>query len=158
MASINIKVDKFTVQYMLKSIDLDTPLMLPLTPYSVELNLEIPDELAPFVPAYIKGFSGTDPEAAEARIIPEYNAPRETVKKWKDILIRDYPDSFIPSTKPDMIIDSAIGCTLEDAIKDSLETLWDKTLEAQLNASPEIPEGYRKGTRFINLVKWSVVQ
>ena len=70
--------------------------------------------------------------------------------------MKEYPDSFDTGTDPDMIIDSAISCTIEDTIKDSLESLWTGVLESQLNAAPEVPEGYRIGARYIHLVEWGI--
>jgi len=156
MSVVNITVSRFTVQYMLKENETDRPMMLPMNAYSVDLTLEVPDELSEYVPLYIKGFEGLDPNGAETRIIPEYNAPREVVKKWKKYLKTEYPDSFDSKPMPDMVIDSAISCTLEDAIKDALDELWDNTLAKTLNAEPDIPEGYRLGSRYIHLESWNV--
>jgi hypothetical protein len=157
MAFADVTVSKFTVQYMLKDLERDMPTMLPLKAYSVDLTLEVPDELAQYLPAYVKGFQGLDPNAAEARVIPEYSAPSEVVKKWKKILTKEYPDAFnAKQTKPDMVIDCAISCTLEDAIKDALEELWDKSLAESLKAVPDVPDGYRIGARYIHLVDWNV--
>ena len=156
MSVVNITVTRFTVQYMLKENETDRPMMLPMNAYSVDLTLEVPDELSEYVPLYIKGFEGLDPNAAETRIIPEYNAPREVVKKWKKYLQTEYPDVFDSKTKPDIVIDSAISCTLEDAIKDALDELWDNTLAKTLNAEPDIPDGYRFGSRYIHLESWNV--
>lgn len=156
MSVVNITVSRFTVQYMLKENETDRPMMLPMNAYSVDLTLEVPDELSEYVPAYVKGFEGLDPNDAETRIIPEYKAPKEVVKKWKKYLLKEYPDAFDSKTKPDMVIDSAISCTLEDAIKDALDELWDNTLAKTLNAEPDIPEGYRLGSRYIHLESWNV--
>ena len=90
------------------------------------------------------------------KLVPEYCAPNELVKKWRARLMKEYPDSFDTGTDPDMIIDSAISCTIEDTIKDSLESLWTGVLESQLNAAPEVPEGYRIGARYIHLVEWGI--
>ena len=150
-------MNKFTVQYMLKDNERDMPLMLPMKAYTVDLTLEVPDELAAYLPMYTKGFQGLDPESAEARIIPEYGAPTEIVKKWKRILMTDYPDAFDAKlTKPDMVIDCAISCTLEDSIKDALEEIWDKSLAKSLSAVPDVPSGFKIGDRYIHLVNWCV--
>lgn len=157
MAVANVSVNKFTVQYMLKDLKKDMPRMLPLKAYSVDLTLEVPDELAEYLPKYVKGFQGLRPDSAETRIIPEYSAPADVVKKWKHTLMTEYPDAFdAKKTKPDMVIDCAISCTLEDAIKDALEDLWDKSLAESLKAVPDIPPGYRIGARYIHLVDWTV--
>lgn len=157
MAMVDVAVSKFNVQYMLKDMERDMPHMLPLKSYSVDLSLEVPDELSQYIPAYIRGFEGLDPNSAEARIIPEYGAPTDVVKKWRKILAKEYPDSFsVKGTKPDMVIDCAISCTLEDAIKDALEEIWDKNLAESLKAVPDVPEGFRIGARYIHLVSWNV--
>lgn len=157
MATAKVSVTRFTVQYMLKDTERDIPSMLPQKSYSVDLELEVPDELSPYLPAYISGFQGLGPDSAEKRIIPEYSAPAEVVKKWKKVLLTDYPDAFEPKMlKPDMVIDCAISCTLEDAIKDALEEIWDNNLAKSLNAEPEVPEGFRIGGRFIHLVDWNI--
>ena len=157
MAFADVSVNKFTVQYMLKDLERDMPQMLPLKAYSVDLTLEVPDELAQYLPAYVKGFQGLDPESAEARVIPEYGAPNEVVRKWKKTLMTEYPDAFNAKlTKPDMVIDCAISCTLEDAIKDALEEIWDKSLAQSLKAVPDVPEGFRIGARYTHLVDWTV--
>lgn len=157
MAFVGVSVTKFTVQYMLKDLEKDMPSMLPLKSYSVDLTLEMPDELAPYLPQYVKGFQGLVPGSSEKRLIPEYKAPADVVKQWKRTLMTEYPDAFdAKKTKPDMVIDSAISCTLEDSIKDALEELWDKSLAESLKAVPDVPEGYRIGARYIHLVDWTV--
>lgn len=157
MAEVTVTVNKFTVQYMLKDDERDMPTMLPQKSYAVDLSLEVPDELAVYLPAYTNGFQGLDPETADARIIPEYGAPTEVVKKWKKVLMRDYPDAFDAKLlKADMVIDCAISCTLEDAIKDALDEVWDKSLVKSLGAEPEVPAGFHVGARYIHLVDWTV--
>lgn len=158
MATVGISVTKFTVQYMLKDIERDMPKMLPVKSYSVDLELEVDDELEQFLPAYISGYQdSTSQDSTDRRIIPEYSAPSSVVKKWKKILLKEYPDNFDAKImKPDMVIDCAISCTLEDSIKDALEEIWDNTLAKSLNAEPEVPEGYRVAGRYIHLADWTV--
>ena len=160
MAAVTVEVTEFTVQYVLKDTERDIPKMHPLNKYSVDLELEIPDDLQQYLPAYVEGMKlRENPDikgGKDGALIPEYDAPREVVKKWKKFLMANYEDSFDKTTGPDMVIDSAISCTLEDSIKDSLESLWDETLEESLGAAPEVPPGYRRDTRFIHLVDWKV--
>lgn len=160
MSAVTVEVTEFTVQYVLKDIERDIPRMLPLNKYSVDLELEIPDTLQQYLPAYVEGMKLRDnPDIKggnDGALIPAYGAPKEVVKKWKKFLMENYDDAFDKSTGPDMVIDSAISCTLEDSIKDSLESLWDETLEESLGAAPEVPPGYRRDARFIHLVDWKV--
>lgn len=159
MATIQVTVDKFTVQYMLKDTARDIPKMLPVKSYSVDLEVEVDDSLLQYIPAYtaaVKQAAAADSDEDKEKLVPEYCAPKELVKKWRASLMKEFPDSFDTGTDPDMIIDSAISCTIEDTIKDSLESLWTGVLESQLNAAPEVPEGYRIGARYIHLVEWGI--
>lgn len=154
-SQIQVTVDEFTVQYLLKDEKTDMPRPLPLKTFSVDLEIEIPDDLAQFVPAYSKvKASGEDGE----RAIPIYVATKETVKRWKAWLQKYEPDSFsdIRLLSPDQVIDAAISCSIEDTINDALGEIWDSQLAKALNALPEVPEGYRVQDRFIHLRKWHV--
>jgi hypothetical protein len=159
MAEVKVDVTKFTVQYVLKDTEKDIPRMLPLESYSVELEVEVPDELVPYVPAYadaVRRNAEAEADDPEARFMPEYCAPPELVEGWKKKLKRDYPDSFEGGMQDDMVIDAALSCTIEDSINDSLEELWDNVLEGQLGASPEVPPGFRVAGRYVHLVEWKL--
>lgn len=160
MATVTVDVTEFTVQYVLKDAERDMPMMLPRQSYSVDLELDIPDELEPYLQTYVEGMKLKDnPDIKggdDGALIPSYGAPKEVVKKWKKFLMTNYSDSFDKNTGPDMVIDSAISCTLEDSIKDSLETVWDEVLEKSLDAAPVVPPGYRRDNRLIHLCSWKV--
>ena len=159
MAEVKVDVTRFTVQYVMKDVEKDIPKMLPVENYSVELEVDVPDELVEYIPAYVEAVkknaeaSEDDPEA---RVIPEYSAPPDLVKKWKKTLMTDYPDSFDSRMPDDSVIDAALSCTIGDSIADSLDELWDNVLEGQLGARPEEPPGYRVAGRYVHLVEWTV--
>ena len=152
---IQVTVDEFTVQYILKDERTDMPKPLPMKTFSVDLEVDIPDDLAKFVSEYSKvKASGEDGE----RAIPIYVAPKETVKRWRAWLQKYDPDSFsdIKMLSPDQVIDAAISCSIEDTITDSLGEVWDSQLANSLGAIPEVPEGFRIHDRFIHLKRWHV--
>jgi hypothetical protein len=60
MATVTVDVTEFTVQYVLKEIERDMPMMLPRQSYSVDLELEIPDELEPYLQTYVEGMKLKD--------------------------------------------------------------------------------------------------
>lgn len=154
MSTVNVKVSKFSVQYMLKDDENDMPKVLPLRMFTVSLKLAVPDDLEPYIEQYISGFS--DNGESEERIVPEYNAPKHLVEKWRKEFKEQFPDTIRSDTPPDAIMDMAIGFKLEDALESSLDAVWDKDLAKRLNAVPDVPSGYHLAGRYINLLDWSV--
>ena len=158
MAEIKVEVTKFSVQYILKNEETDMPKILPASQFSVDLEVEALDELVPYLPIYTAAVlkqAVADPDDPERKVVPQYDAPADLVAKWKKKLKRKYPGAFYGKIDPDVYIDSAISCTVEDSIKDALEDLWDGMAE-ELKAVPEPPPGFRVGGRYIHLLEWKL--
>ena len=153
---IEVVIDKFTVQYMLKDKINEKPFMLPLKSYKTSLTMKVPGSIAPFIPAFIRGFQGLDPEAVEARIIPEYNAPKNVVDRWRRFISERYPDVLDEKTSADAIIDLAVSFSVKDKLDAVMDKLWDTKLCEMLKATPEVPEGYGLAGRYLHIINWHI--
>lgn len=153
---IEVVIDKFTVQYMLKDLINEKPFMLPLKSYTTKLTMKVPESIAQYIPAFVRGFQGMDPDSVEARIIPEYNAPKNVVDRWRRFINERYPDSLGDNTSPDAIIDLAISFSVKDKLDAVMDKLWDTKLCTMLKAAPEVPKGYGLAGRYLRIENWHI--
>lgn len=167
---LSVKVDDFTVQYILKDLKYDMPQPQPTRHYSARIRVLVPTCIIPFIPTYLKNLTVAEDVADGKDTCPfPYNLPKDVAGKWKAWLKSEYPD-FIIEAEPepgtgkkkrhrmdtDEIAAAVISCTLEDTLKDALEECWDTVLGPKYrNAIPVAPEGYKVACRYIHLLKWT---
>lgn len=167
---VTIKVEDFTVQYILKDEKYDMPQPQPLKHYSAKLTILVPSCIVEYIPTYVKNrnVKEDDPEFEDVCPYP-YHLPKPTAAKWKKWLKSEYPD-YMPTPKDqpngkkktqvdtDEIANAVMSCALEDTLIDALEECWDETLGPQYKGGiPTAPDGFYVAGRHIHLLKWSPV-
>lgn len=148
---VNVKAD-IRVQYMFKDVRTDMPVMCEPTSHAVEVTVPCPPDLVKYLTTYVANAV----HASRQEEQESYTADRESVKKWKARLKRKYPDEFAGKLTDDDVIEGAVSCSIEDAIKDTVEERWDGEIGPGLGAVPAVPDGKRLGGRFIHLNSWTM--
>lgn len=166
---LSVKVEDFTVQYILKDLKYDMAQPQPIRHYSARIRVLVPKAILPYVPTFVKNLDVANDASEGKETCPfPYNLPKDVARKWKAWLKSEYPD-FIIEGEPDNtgkkkrqtmdtdeIAAAVISCTLEDTLKDALEECWDTSLGPKYKgAIPVAPDGYKVACRYIHLLKWS---